>query len=83
MYIFLNIIDALNFKTNTSENFHFLEFKNLFTTMMQVQSMFIESVMKLELESGIKSLKNGTSPRIGGISSNILKYIYPKISDVR
>lgn len=76
---FLNIVENLNLNTDISENIMNSEFRNIFININQTQSIFIQPIMKTELENIIKSLKNGTAPGIDGVNSSIIKSIYPKI----
>lgn len=79
---FINIVDKLNLNVNVPNVFKNLEFKNIFKNKSNLQSMFIDPVTKEELGDVIRSLKNGTAPGIDGVSSALVKYIYPVINNV-
>lgn len=79
---FLSIVDTLDIKNDISEDVLKMHFRDLFRTKSTVESMFLRPVRLDDLTEVINSLKNNSSPGIDGISSLLIKNVYPKIVNV-
>lgn len=78
---FLTVVDVTSGNIDWPENFSDLRYKSKFLQISEASSMFVGYIHKEEIVKIICSLKNAKSPGIDGISSNMIKQIYPKIID--
>jgi hypothetical protein len=79
---FLTVVENVVGHNNVDDNFAELPYKNKFPKYTERRSFMLSPVLTGDVEKIIKSLKNGKSPGLDGVSSNMLKIIYPAILDV-
>lgn len=79
---FLTVVREIVEDHSISDNFSQLAYKNTFPDHHEQNSILLGPVLNEDVEKVIKSLKHGKSPGSDGISSTIIKHIYPAIVDV-
>jgi hypothetical protein len=79
---FLSVVEQVVGHNNIDGNFSELPFRYKFPAYTECNSILLGPVLTEDVEKTIKSLKNGKSPGLDGVSSIMLKSIYPAILDV-
>lgn len=79
---FLTVANKIGVSNIVPGNFQNLKYKNVYPQYTESKSIFIDPALPEDVVKIINSLKNGKSPGVDGISSTLLKHIYPGILEV-
>jgi hypothetical protein len=79
---FLSVADKIIQDDSLPPGFNNFDYKNSFVNCQEKSSLLLGPVMFEDVVRAVKSLKNGKSPGIDGLSSSLVKRICPNILEV-
>lgn len=79
---FLSVVSEVVGDYSVNDEFTNLSCNRVFTDYHERRSFMLAPVSNQEVESAVKTLRNGKSSGIDGFGSDLLKVVYPTIKDV-